>query len=455
MKEAAYLSLTLETLWQKIREIQAKIAGNEKDIENMHDYFWENYAEFDEYGYEIYDNNNALKSRFREREAYQKEKMRYERMLDSPYFGRVDFCYEGEDASEVYYIGIGNLAKSRAADPYVFDWRAPVSGLFYDYDKGKAQYEAPAGIIKGEITKKKQYKIKNGKLLYVLESEMNIDDEILQQALLEHANASLKSIVTTIQREQNQVIRDQNHRILAVQGCAGSGKTSVALHRIAYLLYHNRKNLNASQILILSPNSIFADYISRILPELGEENICELTLDDFAYHSLKEYGEAEDRYDEIEKSFYVKEQEAFLAANGLMPSTKESDYKQTKGYIEELNAFILELEWELVELKDFHYKNMRLNASELSDLFYERFSETPILNRMDKIGEYLIDAEETLRSKTMKEEEKQEIFDRLCRMYETKNLLEIYNRFLEKSGREPLEVSDGILRYEDVYPLLY
>lgn len=455
MKEKVYLDLVLETLHQKIDEIRTKIEGNEKDIETMHDYFWENYAEFDEYGYEIYDNNNALNSRFREQESYQKEKMRYERMLDSPYFGRVDFCYEGEEASEVYYIGIGNLARNRAEDPYVFDWRAPVSGLFYDYDKGEAQFEAPAGILKGEITKKKQYKIKNGKILYVLESEMNIDDEILQQALLEHANASLKNIVTTIQKEQNTIIRDQSHRILAVQGCAGSGKTSVALHRIAYLLYHNRKNLNASQILILSPNSIFADYISRILPELGEENICEMTFDDFAYHSLKEYGEAEDRYDEMEKLLHDQESEEYFTVNGLQPSTKEADYKQTKEYIEELNAFILKLEWELVNIKDFYYKNMRLKASEISDLFYEKFAETPILSRMEKIGEYLIDAEETLRNKNIKEEEKQEIFDRFHRMYETKNILEIYNRFLEESGRKSLDVTDGILRYEDVYPLLY
>lgn len=455
MKEEEYLALALETLWQKIHEIQKKIAGNEKDIENMHDYFWENYAEFDEYGYEIYDNNNALKSRFKELETYQKEKMRYERMLNSPYFGRVDFCYEGESASEIYYIGIGNLARNRAENPYVFDWRAPVSGLFYDYDKGEAQFQAPAGILKGEITKKKQYKIRNGKIIYILENDMNIDDEILQQALLEHADASLKSIVTTIQREQNKIIRDQSHRILAVQGCAGSGKTSVALHRIAYLLYHNRKNLNASQILILSPNSIFADYISRILPELGEENICEMTLDDFAYHSLEEYGEAEDRYDELEKLLHTKEPEDFFTVNGWKISTKEAGYKQTKEYIEELNAFILELEWELVDIKDFHYKRMRLTASEISDLFYEKFSETPILNRMEKIGEYIIDAAETLWNKNMKEEEKQEIYERLNRMYETKHLLEIYNRFLKGSGREPLETSDRILRYEDVYPLLY
>ena len=183
MHEEAYLALVLKTLHDKITEIDGKMAGNEKDIAHMHEYFWENYNEFDEYGYELYDNSSALKSRIREQGEYTKERLRYEKMLCSPYFGRVDFCYEGEGEPEQYYIGIGNLAKGRAADPYVFDWRAPVSGLFYDYDKGPAQFEAPAGIISGEVTRKKQYKIKNGKIVYILENEMNIDDEILQQAL--------------------------------------------------------------------------------------------------------------------------------------------------------------------------------------------------------------------------------------------------------------------------------
>lgn len=290
MNEEAYLDLVMDALHQKIKEINTKIAGNEKDIESMHDYFWENYTEFDEYGYEIYDNSNALKSRMKEQDDYAKMRIRYEKMLDAPYFGRVDFCYEGEDEPETYYIGIANLAKKRAENPYVFDWRAPVSGLFYDYDKGAAQFTAPSGVLTGEITKKKQYKIRHGKIIYILENDMNIDDEILQQTLSEHADASLKSIVTTIQKEQNSIIRDTTHRILAVQGCAGSGKTSVALHRIAYLLYHNRKNLSAAQVLILSPNSIFADYISRILPELGEENICEMTFDDFAYRNCVPMG---------------------------------------------------------------------------------------------------------------------------------------------------------------------
>lgn len=445
MNEESYLTMVLEALHGKLKEINGKILGNEKDIESMHEYFWENYAEFDEYGYEMYDNSNALKSRMREQKDYVKERLRYEKMLDSPYFGRVDFCYEQEEEPETYYIGIGNLAKGRAQDPYVFDWRAPVSGLFYDYDKGAAQFVAPAGVLSGEITKKKQYKIKNGKLIYALENDMNIDDEILQQALSEHADAGLKSIVTTIQKEQNSIIRDNSHRILAVQGCAGSGKTSVALHRIAYLLYHNRKNLSASQVLILSPNSIFADYISGILPELGEENICEMTFDDFAYRELLEYAEAEDRYDELERQ---------LHGNGA-DCAEEVLYKQSKAYVEELDGYILSLEWELMDFKDFRYKKMEISEEKIAGLFYEKLAEVPILSRMEKIGEYLIDEQETLQNKDMPEEEKQEIFQRLNRMYETRDILEIYFRFLAETGRKEVPVSNGILRYEDVYPLLY
>lgn len=455
MNEEEYLSFVKKALIQKINEIDEKIIANETDVKTMNDYFWENYTEFDEYGYEMYDNKIALNTRMTERENYKKEKQRYEKMLDSPYFARVDFLYENESEPETYYIGIGSLSKGRAMTPYVFDWRAPVSSLFYDYDKGPAQFTAPSGVICGEIVKKKQFKIKNGTIVYVLENDMNIDDEILQQALCEHADASLKSIVTTIQKEQNQIIRDKSHRILAVQGCAGSGKTSIALHRIAYLLYHNRSSLTASQVLILSPNSIFADYISRILPELGEENICELTLDVFAYHELKNYGEAEDRYDEIEKNLHKGESEAYHIADNLVPSTEESDYKQTKPYMEELNGFILSLEWELVHIKPFHCRTIELSESMISDLFYEKLADVPILSRMEKIAEYVIDTQETLRGKNMTDEEKQEILERFLQMYETRNLIEIYNRFLRETKRKPLELIHGMIRYEDVYPLLY
>lgn len=446
-EEQQYLEQVLKKLGEKIKSVKQKMKAGEKDLEELHDYFWDNYSEFDEYGYELYDNNTALENKIRERAAYVKELFRYQKMLDSPYFGRVDFLYEGEELSERCYIGIANLADSAADIPLVYDWRAPISSLFYDYESGPASYEAPMGEVTGRITCKKQYKIRGGKLIYALESDINIDDDILKQELSNHADARLKSIVSTIQREQNRIIRDASHRILAVQGCAGSGKTSVALHRIAYQLYHNRKNLKASQFLILSPNGIFADYISRILPELGEENIKEISLDVYAYRELRQIAEAEDRYDEIEK---------ILSGNiCILPRTKEADYKQSKAYVQELDGFILDLESENVDLHDFTWKGRTTTAAKLSQLFYEKLWDVPLFERMEIIAGFLIDEEETLRNADLDEEEKLLLFEKMNAMYETMDLLELYNRFLQKTNREPLIIKDGMLRYEDVYPLLY
>ena len=442
VKEEKYLKLVLEKVKSKYAEVLQKLGDNAKDLENMNDYFWENYAEFDEYGYEMFDNKMALKTRLTQQEEYKRDRKRYEKMLDAPYFGRVDFCYEGEEESEIYYIGVGNLTENHGAGAYVYDWRAPVSGLFYDYDKGKADFLAPIGLLKGEITRKRQYKIREGKLIFALETEMNIDDEILQQALSENADSKLKSIVTTIQKEQNSIIRDVKHKMMVVQGCAGSGKTSVALHRIAYLLYHNRESLKAAQVLVLSPNSIFGDYISGILPELGEENICEMTLDDYAYRELQSLGEAQDKYDELEAILHGKDHVV-------------SDYKQTKAFVQELDLFLMQQEWENVELCDFKYKKIFCSEETISKFFYEKYCDVPMFARLGKIADYLIDEQETLQNRDIEEEEKQKILEKINRMYVTTNIMELYNRFLLETGREEQLIETQEIPYEDVYPLLY
>ncbi len=462
--EKEYLNYVEEKLKIRLSEIAGKITDSEQDIGSMHEYFWDNYGEFDEYGYEYYDNSKALESSVLRLSEFVKQQHRYEKMLDSPYFGRVDFIYDGEEEPETFYIGIGNFREKRGKDPLIYDWRAPVSGLFYDYDKGKASFEAPLGEIFGEITRKKQYKIRHGKLIFELENEMNINDEILQKALSENASTYLKSIVTTIQREQNSIIRDITHKIMAVQGCAGSGKTSIAMHRIAYLLYHNRKNLSSAEVMILSPNGVFSDYISRILPELGEDNINEMSLDTFAYHELREYGEAEDKYDEYERRLSKHHK-------------KESKVdKGSKDYVKELEGFILRLEYEAVDIRDFDFGKIHMSEAKISEFFYERFTETPIFSRMRKIAEYLIDEYETLVQRNMDEEEKYLIIDKMEKMYEIKDLLSIYNRFLKEQGEPPIRrryetvtvTSDdeeegrvsakrtiNRIPYEDVYPLLY
>lgn len=450
MTEEQYLAMVQRKLGENIEKIDHTLKEQDVTIGEMNDYFWENYTEFDEYGYEQFDNTENLKRKVNEKATLIKERHVFELMQDSPYFARIDFIFEGEEEPEVIYIGLANLADSAADIPIVYDWRAPISSLFYDFESGKAFYQAPAGQVDGELVKKMQIKIKKGKIVYALESNVNIDDEILCRELSGHADTKLKSIVNTIQKEQNAIVRDASHRILVVQGCAGSGKTSIALHRIAYLLYHNRQKLDASSVLILSPNGVFADYISRILPELGEENISEMALDDFAYHELKDIAEAEDRYDEIEKKLCPVGEEAIMS-----PRTVDADYKQTKEFMEEMEGFIISMEYEFLVIRDFHYKYMELSEDKISELFYEKFADTPFFSRMEMIAEYIMDEAETLRGIELPEEERFEVIARCNRMYDTTDLLQVYNRFLTETGREALDVSGGMIRYEDVYPLLY
>ena len=202
------------------------------------------------------------------------------KMLKSPYFGRIDFSEAHYNDTDKIYIGIGSLA-SEDNEFLVYDWRAPVSSMFYDYGLGDAAYTCPAGVIKGTITLKRQYKIADGHIQYMFDSDLTIDDDILKELLAKSVDDKMHTIVNSIQRDQNQIIRDERHKVLFLEGPAGSGKTSVALHRIAFLLYQNREKLTSQNVLILSPNHIFSDYISNVLPEIGEANVVQMTFQDY------------------------------------------------------------------------------------------------------------------------------------------------------------------------------
>ena len=189
---AQFLKDVTIKIQNRLDEIDHDLSEGKKEIENMHEYYWENYTEMDQYGYEEYDNRQALLQQTNANTEKLKMKHRFEKMKDSPFFGRVDFIFEGEDDPESFYIGIGNFAEQTGMTPLIYDWRAPVSGLFYDYDKGPASYEAPAGIITGEISSKWQYKIRGGKMIYAFESDTKIDDEILKQELGNNGDVKLK-----------------------------------------------------------------------------------------------------------------------------------------------------------------------------------------------------------------------------------------------------------------------
>lgn len=442
-----YLDRVLDGLCRRIEEIRASILEGEKEIESMHEYYWENYTEMDQYGYENFDNQQALLHQVNANQDQMQLCRRFRKMLDSPFFGRVDFCFEGEEESESFYIGIGNFAERTGGIPLVYDWRAPVSGLFYDYDKGPASYTAPAGEIAGEITSKWQYKIRGGKMLYEFESDIKIDDEILKAELGSNGEVQLKNIIRTIQKEQNAIIRNTRDKILVIQGAAGSGKTSIALHRIAYLLYHDRQNLKSSNVLILSPNSVFADYISHILPELGEENIRELSFDLFAYRELKDtVPDCEDRYDQIERTLAHPDRRNYYRE------------KQSAEFLNRMERFFLEMEDELMRFGNVEYKGFCKTEKEIIELFYFKFTDIPLLSRMEAVAEYFIDEVETLRGSDLPEEERETVMEKFMRMYETRDLYILYSHFLKREGYPALprvSFEKRKLRYEDVYPVLY
>ena len=442
-----FLNKVTEKIRTRLAEVDASIEAGQKDIQSMNEYYWENYTEMDEYGYENYDNQQALLHQVNDNQEKLKMQHRLRKMLEAPFFGRVDFIYDGEDEPEIFYIGIGKFAERTGMLPLIYDWRAPVSGLFYDYDKGPGSYEAPAGLIEGEIAAKWQYKVKNGKMVYAFESDTKIDDDILKQELGTNSDVQLKNIVRTIQKEQNAIIRNTHDRILAIQGAAGSGKTSVALHRIAYLLYHDREHLKSSNVLILSPNSVFSDYISHILPELGEENIQEMSFDLFAYRELKEIvPDCEDRYDQIERSLNFPD----------MPSLYKE--KQSREFLNRMEGYLTSLEDELMDFHDVEYKSFTKKEEEIIDLFYFKFQDIPLLSRMEAVAENFIDEVETLRDNDMDEEERAIVMEKFMNMYETQDLYVIYSRFLESCGYPGLphvQLQERKLRYEDVYPVLY
>lgn len=441
-----FLEDVLEKIQIRLAELEKSMEAGKREVEAMHEYYWENYTEMDEYGYENFDNQQALLTQVNANAEKHSLHVRYKRLMDSPYFGRVDFIYEGEDEPEIFYIGIGSFSPKKGGVPLIYDWRAPVSSLFYDYDSGEASYEAPGGEMCGEITSKWQYKIRKGKLVYAFESDVKIDDEVLREELSASGDTKLKNIIRTIQKEQNEIIRNTKDRVLVIQGVAGSGKTSVALHRIAYLLYHDRINLHSENVLILSPNSVFSDYISHVLPELGEEPIREMSLDTFAYKRLSDtVNDCEDRYDRLER----------LLAGG---SDENYQRKQSREFMDSLYGYVMELEAELMDFDKVSLKGFGKSVQEIQTLFYEKFTEFPLLKRMDAVREYIVDEYETLTGKELSQEEDDRMRIVFDKMYETKDIYILYSRFLAANGYKALphhRYEQRCLSYEDVYPMLY
>jgi DNA helicase-2/ATP-dependent DNA helicase PcrA len=279
--EIRRLNMVLQQIQLRLKKSRANLDSSRGELYEALEEFWDNPK------IDFWDQSQLVEVVERQRSLTNFSEgrlLQYVRLASSPYFGRIDFTEDGQTGTakpEMIYIGIATLTDSETGNCLIYDWRSPVAGMFYDYELGNCQYQCPAGLIHGKITLKRQYKIKKGRMEYMFDADVKIDDEVLQELLGKSVDDKMRTIVNTIQREQNQVIRDETHPVLMVMGPAGSGKTSVALHRAAYLLYRDRERITSKNILILSPNRIFGEYISDVLPELGEENVRQSTFGEY------------------------------------------------------------------------------------------------------------------------------------------------------------------------------
>ena len=437
---------------------------------------------------------NTMKMEKRNYEFTRKLEEKYERILLSPYFGRIDFLEKGDKKAEKYYIGISNLINDNY-DILIYDWRAPVSSMFYDHEIGEASYECPEGIVDGKLTMKRQYKINNGKLEYMFDSNLKIDDEVLQDILSKSTDSKMKTIVTTIQKEQNKVIRNEEYKNLIVQGPAGSGKTSIALHRIAYLLYKHKDKIKPQNIVIFSPNNIFNDYISNVLPQLGEDNMYQTTFKEYMHAALGN-GFIKENYCEMMEYILVSKKQ-----DSYQKRISSIKFKSSMEFVDILKRYVSYLGNMDINFRDIIFRgNLIISSKDIQELFFKDYAQLPLKRRLEKIRKrilfllesykelrieevasdlkdsdsYMDKVEIMRRSILIVKEEMKNIYYEINRATEL-DLMDIYEKLFEKleffcassnvkhSKTEIDEIKkytlenlkNGILNYEDQLPLLY
>ena len=306
-----------------------------------------------------------------------------EKMIKSPYFARIDFKFDDEDEFEKIYIGRSSLRKNSYQEMYVYDWRSPIASVFYRFMTGEAFYDAPCGRVTGELNLKRQYEIKNGILEYFFDSDVQIVDEFLRQLLSQNTTAKMKAIVETIQHEQDVVIRDMENDLLMVQGVAGSGKTSIALHRAAYLMYQGlQTKLSANNIMIISPNSIFEQYISNVLPELGEDNVISSVFEDIL-SALLIGRKIQSRNDFLE-NLIVNSKYKEISRNSI-------EFKTSSFFREILDQFLIDIPRQWIEFEDVYYEGKCVVSGQiLKDKILGR-TETPLGIKLEQLEDYILE----------------------------------------------------------------
>ena len=444
-QEKEYLKQIISFLKKVIGNTDASVKDHVDTLAEYKDYIWFN-KDIDPH--EIRSMRESILNHFALGESVINKHKRLTKILAIPYFGRIDFLEKKENSKVMpIYIGIHTFYDPESRATLIHDWRAPVSSMFYDHELGEAGYRSPSGEIKGVISLKRQYRIRGGKMEFMIESALTVHDDILQKELSSNADDKMKNIVATIQREQNQIIRNKDIRTLIIQGVAGSGKTSIALHRIAYLLYTFRDSISSKDILIISPNKVFSDYISNVLPELGEETVPETSMEQILS------GVLEHKY---------KYQTYFGLVNELLEKPSSSlinriAYKASFGFISELDKFILHIENTYFKAADVKLTKYITIPAPFIEEQYLRFNRYPIRRRFDAMADYMLDMLKIQYTFTVTTTGRNLLKKEIRLMFAGNNDIQVYKDFFKWTNNPGMfKMRKGhTLEYSDLAPLAY
>lgn len=436
-RERNYLYKTVSLIRKKISKLGQELFDDDSKVLEFKKLIWDTHTEMDP---------NEMRSMMAESDlqvSIMQSKGNYLQRLfriqNKPYFGSIRFKEEGSEEEDNIYIGITHVEDK--LDYYVHDWRSPICSMFYDYETGPASYKAPSGIIKGNIIKKRQYIIEDAELKHIFDNDLNISDSLLQEVLAEESSDKMKNIVNTIQEEQNKVIRNTEDKNLIVEGIAGSGKTSVALHRIAFLLYRI-PNLTSSNVVVFTPNKVFSEYISNVLPELGEDNTYDMTFYDLLCQNINEYKDIENFTDFISR--YYK---------GNVDNYDMVKYKQSDEIIKEIDSYINNLLSTIKFNNKLEYDNfIEIDTEELNNMLNYKYNRFPLFERIKEMSKRIASNNYEGSTKNASSIEK-----KLKELLNIKlDLKDIFNNFYQSEySKYKDKVNDKYLYYEDACIFLY